>query len=597
MCGIYGLVGAGLTPGQIEAMLADLAANMAQRGSGARQRVCLAGAGLGAGALAGIAPHGRRQPVHSEDETLWAVIDGALYNGRQLRRELAGRHRLAQDGDAAAVVHLYKDLGPEFPRALHGAFALALWDARLGRLVVARDRLGEKPLYLWRGDGVLAFASELRALTSLPAAPGEIDPLSLAGYIACGYVPGPASMVRGIDKLPPATVEVIDLRLHGRQQRYWQLPLPVPARTGDEAASAENIARPLRRACIHAYDTADGPAGVLLSGGLDSSLIAALLAQAERGPVQAFALGYDGDEHSLDLAYARRVAAALGLRLHSLTATPRELAEAVPYLAQHLDEPCADPTALSLALLAQFAARDVRVVLTGAGADELFAGYALHRAACDALRAHPPVGPGGNPLFPFMTGLPWPLAEQLFQPALLAGLDRSRPPGWFDAGPGPQPAGDPLWQVLAADLTGRLPEQLLAVGHRLTVAASIQARSPYLNVDVVEAAMRCPSTHKLGPRGDKLVLRRMARGVLPQEVTERPKQGFPSPLLGPWFAAVVSPLWESLRAALPAQFASLFRMGTVDWVAHQAQAGDAGLRGLLWKLVVLAAWLQARAEV
>lgn len=585
MCGIYGLVWPGAPADVVDVRMEALANRLPHRGPDADGRVVRPGVGIGTRRLAIVEPAGNRQPVVGEDGCVWAVLNGEIYNYGALRDRLARSHLLAQPGDAEVLVHLYEELGNGFVAELRGMFSIAVWDDRRRTLLLARDRLGEKPLYIFRNSEYVAFASELQALEGLPEFDGAIDEVSFVRYLACGYVPGPRTIRAGAKRVAPATVVAIDAELRERTTSYWSVPAP-----DSGSATQADVEEALERAC---REQSSGPArtALLLSGGLDSSLIAAFVAGAGRRGVPAFTVHYPGHEVTDDLRYACEVAAAFDMNLHPVAISADDLMDGFPRFVARIDEPMADPTALSLLLAAEAVAPHARVLLTGAGADELFAGYPEHRhAPTDAsASAHR----WSNPFFPDAFSVPRSTAMRLLTRRARSRLPSGEPVGWFVIDALLRDDSGGLWRSLVADLTSRLPDLLLAMGDRMTMAASVEARSPFLDVGVVEAAMRLPAEAKLGPLSGKRVLAEIGRGRLPAGVQVRSKQGFPSVLLGVQFDAVVLPLWSQVREACASQLCTYVAPKGVDYVERAARLGVPRARKILWRLTVFFGWLHA----
>src|SRR5581483_5726648 len=368
MCGICGLLAASgpADPSPVSRMNAALVHRGPDEGSVDAFGACA----LGHRRLEVIDPETGGQPVANEAGDVVAVFNGELYNFRELRAELAARgHDVRGTGDSPVIPHLYEEHGPAFAERLEGMFAIALWDARSRRLVLVRDRLGKKPL-LWTElpDGTLAFASELKALAPLPGLAREADPAALDAYLALQYVPGDRTALAGVRKLPPASVLV---REDGRTrvERYWT---PERLEPRSEADWLE-LTRERVRDAVHKRLVADVPLGALLSGGIDSSVVVALMAEAQSGPVRTFTAGF-GDAAYDERPYARVVAERYGTEHEELVLEP-DVAEALPRLAETFDEPLGDDAALPTFLVCELARSRVTVALGGDGGDESFAGY------------------------------------------------------------------------------------------------------------------------------------------------------------------------------------------------------------------------------
>ena len=376
MCGIVGQArsdGREVDP----ALLGRMCAALEHRGPDSRGIHAGGPAGLGIQRLRVIDVEHGDQPIYNEDRSVAVVLNGEIYNFRELRQRLerAG-HRFATAGDTEAIVHLYEEEGPECVSSLDGMFAFALWDQRRRRLVVARDRVGKKPLFYSFDDGTLSFASELAALLQNREISREVDHAALDGYLALGYVPAPRSAFRAVRKLEPATTMVLeDGRLS--HHRYWQLDYGSKLDFSDPAELHEEIRQALRRA-VKRRLISDVPLGAFLSGGIDSSAVVGAMAEASSGPVRTFSIGF-GAERFNELPHARRVAELFDTEHHEAVVEP-DAVDLAPKLVRHYGEPFADSSAIPSFHLAEMTRRHVTVALNGDGGDESFAGYSRYAA-------------------------------------------------------------------------------------------------------------------------------------------------------------------------------------------------------------------------
>lgn len=558
MCGIYGklrLDGGPADTGVARAALARLA-HRGPDGEGlvARGPVVLAHRRL---ALVDLSP-AAAQPLANERRDLWLVANGEIYDAPARRRELERRgHRFASGSDVEVVLHLYEELGVAALAELSGMFALALWDERTRTLLLARDRLGEKPLFVHRSTRSLAFASEPAALLADPEIPRESDPEGLAAALVFHGVPAPRTAFRAIEKLRPGHwLRVAESRIE--EGRYWR-----PSFAPGDLARREVVPE-LRRALCHAVATrlvADAPVGLLLSGGLDSSGVAAIASKVTGGrPIPAFtaAVASPGCDES---AGAARLAARLGLA-HRIVPVGPGCLDALPLLVERFGEPHADPAALALHALARGAAGEVKAALTGDGGDELFGGYPRHRVVALLAGAGRALAPLGR-LLPEprdRAGLAWVLhraaeagdcrGERLslrlhahFPPELLGALlapetPAIEPDAFVAARLAELDAATPLARALADDLTGYLPDVLLAKADVAAMAAGLELRAPLLDPAVVALATALPDAAKVTACAGKIALRRALAPWLPRALRRRPKRGFSLPLAawlrGPW---------------------------------------------------------------
>lgn len=602
MCGIAGWAGGYPEDGQQR--LAAALARLAHRGPDDEQAVAGEGWAMGARRLAIVDLVTGGQPVCNEDGSVVAVLNGEIYNYVELRAELAARgHRLRSTGDTEVLVHLWEEEGMRLPERLRGMFALALLDSRRRVLLLARDRLGKKPLYLTRQGASLWFASELKALRAAVPALGGVDAAALRSFLAFGFVPEGECILPGVWKLPPAHRALWELDSgRWREEPYWE-----PVLTGEHrpsrGAAVEEIRARLAEA-VRLRLRADVPVAVFLSGGIDSGLVAALAAPAAPA-LRALTVTFgQGDD---ELPLARRTARRVGLEVVPVPVDPRQGVELLPQLAEIFDEPLADPSVIPTLLVSRAARQLAPVVLTGDGGDEVFAGYRRHRAG--VLAGLPGIAPAAGVLrrvsgrgwagrfargvtshrHPYMEWGPVKLggdgAAELLGgeealPASLAGaLGRGR--------------GTPLAQQLrGADLLFFLPGDLLPKMDRATMAASLEARSPLLDHLLVEYAAALHPSLLFSAFTTKPLLRAAAAGLLPRAVRRAPKRGFEVPLeewlAGPW-AEEVRALSEdpaaALRPLIPARRLTPWR----GWQRHADRQRSARA---VYTLLTLEHWLR-----
>jgi len=513
-----------------------------------RGRAC-----LGMRRLAIIDLDSGQQPVYSEDRTVACVFNGEIYNFRELREELARKgHALKSVGDSEVIAHLYEEHGPQCLERLRGMFAIAIWDARRGALLLGRDRLGKKPIYYGVADGCLSFASEINALYRIRGLRGDVDPAALDLYLTYGYVPAPFSIFTGIRKLPPAHF----LQLDGRAMRvepYWRLPDHGPLQ-----ASTFEIERELVKRLGEAVDmrlVSDVPLGCFLSGGVDSSTIVALTSRSRRG-VKTFSIGFNEEKFN-ELTYARQVAEQFRTDHHEFMVEPH-LVEALPEMARHFGEPFADSSALPTWYLSALTAKHVTVALNGDGGDELFGGYPWYRtaerlqrlarriprplawAASLVLYGRDPRIARARRLVDRLLAPPAARFRSLRTSAIAGARLRLYSPAFRAAAADVAQRyletvynavdADEVARMLCTDLLSYLPEDLMVKVDRMTMAHSIESRSPFLDHEFVEFAVRIPAALKWDADGGKAILRRAMRSAFPPRFLERPKQGFSIPV-------------------------------------------------------------------
>ena len=613
MCGIAGIATRdGLRDG--DARLADaMLRSLAHRGPDDQYMAGDARAWLGARRLSIIDLEGGRQPLADESGLILATQNGEIYNYIELREDLERRGHVFQTrSDTETIVHLYEEHGAAFVRYLRGMFAIAIWDGRLNRLVLARDRLGKKPLYWRLVNGRLTYGSEMKAVLQDPEVERVVDREALDLYLQYQYVPAPWTILRGIAKLPPASTLVWD----GDQptiERYWTPDYEPKTRRDFREDVEEGLA--IVREAVRLRLRSDVPVGVFLSGGMDSSVVTALMAEESSQPVRTFSIGFENEAFD-ELRYARAVADRYGT-VHTEEIVRLDAIELLPELADHYDEPFADSSAVPTFRVSQLAAQHLKVVLTGDGGDESFGGYGRYRlnsifGAFDRfpgplLRAAARAGRAAALPLGSRSRLRRRLknAEYLFgldaderyvtQMSILGNADRSKliagangaTPYLLDVlrdGP-----ADPIDRLLRADLLTYLPEDLLVKMDRATMANSLEARSPLLDHKLVEFAARLPPERKIDGGTTKVVLRAIAKQLMPAEHVDRPKMGFGVPI-GDWFRGPLGDRFEEMVLAPDAAMRdhldqSAARALLAAHRSHQA-ANDAGL----WSLLMFELW-------
>ena len=494
------------------------------------------------------------QPIRNEDGSVEVVYNGEIYNHAALRRDLESRgHRFATRSDTEVLVHLWEERGLGMLDALDGMFAFCLVDRGRREVVLARDALGVKPLYLREVGGRIVFASEIASLLRHPAPRATVDPVRLVDLVTLQFVPGDKTVFREIRKLPPGHVlhvkdGVADLR------RWFSLP-PLAFGDGESLEDRSAALRSLLDDAVASQAVADVPVGVFLSGGLDSTGIAALLARSAPGRVKSFSVGFEGSAAHDERGYADRASRALGTEHHEIVVSAGDVARLLPEAIAHLDEPVLDPALLPTWLLARFARNEVTVALSGEGADELFGGYRRHRVQqrLGWMRALPGLAPAARAgtrigMLPHRVGqalqalgtkdpvrnhLEWSqtmarsMAGTLFDEDVVHAFAREAEEAFA---PYFESDADALAARLRADLSEWLPHNLLAKVDRASMAFSLEARVPYLALPVVRFASALPDAVKIDGGESKLLLRRALRGLVPGEILDRSKQGFDLPL-------------------------------------------------------------------
>jgi len=624
MCGICGIAGtAGAGRELDESRLRAMTDAILHRGPDERGLHIEPGLALGMRRLSIIDVGGSHQPVANEDATVLAVFNGEIYNYRELRSSLAQRgHRLASDGDGETIVHLYEEHGLEFASRLEGIFAIALWDTRRRRLVLARDQLGVKPLYYSLGPEGLAFASEVKALIAGGLLTPELDPLAAELFLAFGYVPGPRSLFAGVEKLMPASLLVWEGEGAPVQRGYSpEVEGPAPRRPGASWEEDQERLLELLRRATRSQMVSDVPLGSMLSGGLDSSLITALMAEHSAQPVKTFSIGFVEDAAANELGDARAVAERLGTDHHELLTSATEHPELLDEALWHLEEPIADVSFLGFMLLSRLARRSVTVALSGQGADELLGGYRKHQIAALAgglQRAPAPLrallaGAGrhaedGSTLARGLAALATddPAARLLAMSRVLGPADREQllAPAFRQAGIEQElvrtitshlprgDAGGALAQTLTLDTRMALVDNMLLYFDKMSMAASLEVRVPFLDTELVRFCGQLPDSRRVWLGRRKELLKRASRGLVDAQIINKRKRGFFHAALGAWLRVHRDTL---LRTTLLDERALARGQYDADAVAGLlALAGEDGKKSdqRLFCLMLLERWQQ-----
>lgn len=618
MCGIGGVLHRDGRPIDRE-ILVRMTEVLHHRGPDGRGVRCLGEVGLAHTRLriVDLTENGQ-QPMSNEDGTIWIVFNGEIYDFARHRTFLeASGHSFRSQTDTEVLIHLYEQQGLEGLSRLNGMFAYALWDAPRRRLVLARDRTGQKPLYIYEKGAHLAFASEPKALLVDPSVDDSLSDQAIPLYLAHGYVPGPGTFHRHVRKLDPGTFRIIE-PLSDETIRYWS-----PPKTRLPAPSFEEAAREVRRrvdAAVRRRLVADVPVGAFLSGGVDSSIVVSAMARTGQGPVRTFSLGFEGDPRFDETAYARRVAETLGSQHTELLVGPDSF-RLLPDILKHWDEPFGDASAIPTSIVSHLARAHTTVVLTGDGGDELFGGYprfstvayserlpsALRRAIARLASASPnPAQLDGRraQLLRFAHRLGLEIPERLhawiavFSPEELAQLLQGERPEIPLEPPyrremEQEVLDDPLNLVLRLNAKTYLLEDLNVKVDRASMAYALEARCPFLDVDLMDFVFSLPGSYKINWGRRKWILRRAFADVIPSWVFERKKMGFGIPL-GTWFRGPLRALVEDHLRPTTACLYGWLRPEPVHALldAHLDGRKDYGFK--LWTLLMLEAWLQGR---
>jgi asparagine synthase (glutamine-hydrolysing) len=619
MCGICGLT-ATRSAAPVEAMNA----RMVHRGPDDQGTHfdAEAGVALGARRLSVIDVEGGHQPVSNEDGSIWAVLNGEIYNHPALLDRLrSGGHTLASRCDTEVLVHLYEDYGDALVHALEGMFAFAIWDARHRRLLLGRDRFGEKPLFYCERGGEIAFASEASVLAAGVGHAAEVDPAGVDAFFVFGYVPGPETILRDVRQVPPGATLAWDAESRQVQvARYWSPPLSRARGVISADEAVEEVDALLTRS-VRSRMLADVPLGVLLSGGVDSTLIAAVAADVSSAPVKTFTVAYDvGDVNEADAA--REAAQALGTDHHELILTTAEVARSAPAVLARLDQPLADQALVAMQAVAGFARREVTVAVGGEGADELFAGYPRYRwmERAEALERRVPralatvagralgSAPGRArelarvvaPAPAVERHLDWVTSARrhdrprLYGPRLADRVERSPAAGLehalADAGSNGE-AGI-AGRLMRLDQRHWLADDVLVKADRASMQVSLEVRTPYLHPELAELCAAAGTQTHLG-RGGKAILREVLKRRAPGALAKRRKTAFRVPaadwLRGPLAGALQCQL-ESGRAFSEGWFSADAARGLA---AEHASGTDRS--AALWPLFCFGLWLDGMA--
>ncbi len=572
------------------------------------------------------------QPLANETGSITLIYNGEIYNFRELRQQLLARgHQFRTHCDGEVIAHLYEEKGPDCLEDLNGMFAIALWDEPNRRLLLARDRAGEKPLYYWQAGDTLAFASEIKSLLEYPEVSREPDFQALTQYFFHGYIPAPRSAFRDIRKLPAAHRLLVE---NGRLsiESYWRLSdhlRPADAAAVNRQAEEEivlELRRRIREAAISRL-VSDVPLGVFLSGGVDSSTLVALMSELAPGHVNSFSVGFT-DRSFNEEPFSSQVARRFRTRHHTLEANTQNLREALDAMADRLDEPLADPAVLPTYLISRFARSEITVALSGEGSDELFGGYptyigvplaesylrlprAIRHSLIEPVGKRLRVSPGAVPLGLFLQRFfahaEKPAAQRhltwfgMFAPD---EIERLLAPAW--PGPHPGQAPETIFATLDRVLEGARPENalagtlyldfrtylednLLVKVDRASMACSLEMRTPFLDHRLVEFAAGLPASLKLRGLHLKYILKKAVEPWLPREIVYRQKRGFSVPIAG-WMRGELAPLIAEKLDPEKLKRQGWFDPAFVTRLVEEHRSGSSDHRKALWTLLAFELW-------
>jgi asparagine synthase (glutamine-hydrolysing) len=618
MCGIAGYVSDTTWSPEV---LATMTRSLAHRGPDADGFFASTRAHLGHRRLSVIDIAGSPQPMQDPEQRVAIVFNGEIYNFRELRAELGRRGwSFRTAGDTETLLAGWHAWGERLVDHLRGMFAFALWDAGTGTFFAARDHLGVKPFhYAWDG-ATFVFGSELKAVLAHPAVRGDIDPAALKLYLECQFIPAPHSVFRAVRKLPPAhTVKLVGRSL--AIAPYWRPDYADKLKLSD--AEAEDALDRELRSSVESMLVADVPLGAFVSGGIDSGLVAAMMTKITGAPIDTFNIGFEGNVAVSEHREAARVAAHIGSRHHALMLAPDHVLDAFDRWIDVFDEPFADQAALPTMLLSGFARRDVTVVLTGEGADEVFGGYSNYRKRVAEERWTRWLGARGSPLPALVRGLPAaarkdrllrsltePLARRyrtipnvfdvvlhpgLLSPAFLAATAGTPDVGDLAAAAFAEADGAPyLDRLLHVDTKLWLPDDLLTKVDRATMTHSLEARVPYLDHRFVEFCARLDPAQKIRGATHKHILKRVAERYLPADIVHRGKQGFVMPLTE-WLAGRLQGELDEHLGPRGLAARGLFRDGVLPRLLVEHRSGRRNHAGRRWALLILERWFRRYA--
>jgi asparagine synthase (glutamine-hydrolysing) len=568
--------------------------------------------GLGHRRLAIIDLDSGQQPMENEDGRVTVVFNGEVYNFESLRDDLIRRgHAFKTRSDTETIVHAYEEFGPRCVERFRGMFAFALWDETHERLVLARDPFGKKPLFLYQAGGRLVFASEVKGILAVVPEAGRVDLDGVCDYLCYRYVPGPRTLFAGIRKLAPGSVAVWEKGVLKEERYYWppdQLPYHEVALPADPVAE---FLRMLEES-VRIRMVSDVPFGAFLSGGLDSSTVVGLMTRTSSIPVKTFSVGFRDQSYS-ELAYAREVATHFRTDHHELVVGDQEMIEHLPRLVRFRDAPVAEPSDIPIYLLAKEAARTVKMVLTGEGSDEMLGGYPKHlferfvpfyQAVPRALRT--------GVIEPLVRALPYRFRRAKTAVATMGLEDYdSRMARWFGAMSVEErgrlsphkparplagtlladPAASALRRTLFFDQTSWLPDNLLERGDRMTMAASIEARMPFMDHELAAFVSSLPDRYRLRGHRTKWILREAVKSVLPPDIVQRKKVGFRVPV-NDWFRG---PMRDYVRGSLlsaSSRTRGYYDPSALSAILDEHLEGRQNHEKLLWTLLNLEIWHQ-----
>lgn len=627
MCGIYGelvLSGGGQPSAAVVRSMGEAIVHRGPDDDGLYAKGPVA---IGLRRLSIIDVAGGHQPIANEDGTIVVVCNGEIYNFQELRDRLRAKgHRFHAGSDAEVLVHLYEEHGLQFVDHLRGMYGFALWDGRRERLVLGRDRLGIKPVYYARLGSRLAFASEAKAIARRPDYVPSLDGGALRQFLMLGYVPSPYSMFAGIRQVKPGTMLVLESGTC-TEHRFWQFETRVE-QGRDEQSWIDEVRSTLRES-IHGQMISDVPIGAFLSGGIDSSTIVAGMSEYSSTPVKTYAIGYAGATGAAvynELEYARQVARHFNTEHHEIEVQPR-VVELLPRLVWHLDDPISDSALVTSSLVSEYASRDVKVILSGVGGDELFGGYDRYRVPhlVSLLRILPrPIRRGV--LNPVLGRVPvarhsrilnllraarkisavadhdkesrYHQIMEMFGKAEIDDLlpgNESGSPSALEMALARHVADCDVNQMMAVDLATQLPDDLLMLTDKMSMRHSLECRVPLLDEKVVDLAARLPADLRVRTGQGRYLLKKALAGIVPESTLHRAKRGFGAPF-GAWFANELFPVVQDLIGRESVGKRGLMNPEPVQRLIEAHQAKRADYTDHLVALITLEIWCRLNLD-
>ena len=622
MCGIAGKVGFARETAVSSALVRRMMDAIRHRGPDDDGIYVEPQAVLGHRRLSIIDLNSGRQPISNEDGTLWIVYNGEIYNFPELRNQLLAKgHLFKTHTDTEVIVHLYEEFGDGCVKHLRGMFAFALWDARKKRLLLARDRVGIKPLYFAETSDSLLFASEIKALLVDSELRREVDPQAIDTFLTFNYVPGGDTLLRGVRKLEPGHYLVLE-RGQIKIERYWDLRFPAEKRQGSFDSAAEELNELLRRT-VRDHMISDVPVGILLSGGVDSTALLSFMVRETNRDIKSFTVGFSGEQFADERFYAKMAAKKFGSQHYETTITASDFQEFLPKYVGHMEEPVCEPPAVALYYVTKMARQHVKVLMSGEGGDEAFAGYQNYRNGVWVERVkalgQPWAGAAASGVKQ-LARIPGFARLSKFPAMMNTPLDRyyysrtSSPFSFFRRNkfefytPSFQQAIDPhfvdrqmalcfanvqgqspLDQMLYVDTKTWLPDDLLIKADKITMANSLELRVPLLDHKVLEFAAILPDSYKVNGFTTKYILKKVFDGRVPKEILKRKKSGFPVPVQT-WLAHDLKDFTHDLLLDRKTLQRGYFEQPAMEQLlaAHGSKSADHSLE--IFSLITLELW-------